>query len=197
MFRAVEAIYRVNKSFLAVRPPVFPLLPPLDANTGRRLQKLNVIGPSPSSPAPLGDLLMAWISTLEPSYNRYASTLQVGFDSLPDVLTNEKLHTILSALNYPGTLPPSDGPLSLDLMFTLPIYRLKYYQILYAKLLKSTQEGRKDHGLLVKACETLEKIVGVMTEGGRRTLEGIVASPVMEKGKGRTSDDSVAGSSTR
>lgn len=41
MFRAVEAVYRIDKQFLA---------------------KLNDIGPNPSSPKALGDLLMRWVS---------------------------------------------------------------------------------------------------------------------------------------
>lgn len=40
MFRAVEAVYRIDKQFLA---------------------KLNDIGPNPSSPKALGDLLMRWV----------------------------------------------------------------------------------------------------------------------------------------
>ena len=57
MFRCVEAVYRGNRAF---------------GNVGRRLmivrlltdllsQKLKEIGPSPSSPKALGDLLMRWV----------------------------------------------------------------------------------------------------------------------------------------
>lgn len=41
MFRAIETVYRIDKTFLA---------------------KLNEIGPNPSSPKALGDLLMRWVS---------------------------------------------------------------------------------------------------------------------------------------
>lgn len=43
MFRAVEAVYRIDKQFLA---------------------KLNDIGPNPSSPKALGDLLMRWVGAI-------------------------------------------------------------------------------------------------------------------------------------
>lgn len=64
MFRNIEAVYRVNRSFLKVCyastslrfwaflkaiAPVFP-------------QSLREIGPNPSSPKALGDLLMRWVS---------------------------------------------------------------------------------------------------------------------------------------
>jgi hypothetical protein len=47
MFRAIESVYRIDKSFLA---------------------KLNEIGPNPSSPKALGDLLMRWVSANNTSY---------------------------------------------------------------------------------------------------------------------------------
>jgi len=49
MFRAIEAVYRIAKQFMG---------------------KLNEIGPKPSSPKALGDLLMRWVSGVAPMFNR-------------------------------------------------------------------------------------------------------------------------------
>lgn len=50
MFRAIEGVYRIAKQFMA---------------------KLNEIGPNPSSPKALGDLLMRWVSVgLMPTMHR-------------------------------------------------------------------------------------------------------------------------------
>ncbi|GAA5925642.1 uncharacterized protein JCM15063_005079 [Sporobolomyces koalae] len=119
MFRAVEAVYRINKILLG---------------------KLNEIGPNPSSPKALGDLLMRWISDIEPAYSRYGSTLLLDFDSYPPVQSNPKLAPILASLPWPGTLPSPDqygvspNQVSLDRLFELPVHRIRYYK----KLLRSS-----------------------------------------------------------
>lgn len=170
MFRAVEAVYRINKSLLGVRSPSSSLRraqPNHDAT-----QKLVEIGPSPSSPKALGDLLMRWITDIEPAYARYATTFLTSFDSFDPVQSNPRLHEILATLSWPGTLPLPLPPLpadvdfplpprapTLDDCFQLPIVRLKYYKKLYSKLLKSTQEGRSDHALLVGANERLDALL--------------------------------------
>ena len=48
---------------------------------------------------------------------------------------------------------------SLDALFLLPYARLRYYRKLYARLLRSTKEGRSDHRLLVVANQRLEGLV--------------------------------------
>ncbi|GAA5908151.1 hypothetical protein JCM6882_005956 [Rhodosporidiobolus microsporus] len=154
MFRAVEAVYRINKTLLG---------------------KLLAIGPSPSSPKALGDLLMRWIPDLEPAYSRYATTLQLDFDRFLPVQSNPNLAPILAQLPYPVSLPPpqtgDEGVVTLDALFALPVHRVKYYQKLYAKLLRSTQEGRSDHALLVAANEKLERLErGMEASKGRSVL---------------------------
>ncbi|GAA5947946.1 hypothetical protein JCM3765_007040 [Sporobolomyces pararoseus] len=158
MFRAVEAVYRINKTLLG---------------------KLNEIGPNPSSPKALGDLLMRWITDIEPAYSRYGSTLLLDFDSYVPVQSNPKLAPILSSLPWPGTLPSPDqyglsspAPVTLDLLFELPVHRIRYYKKLYAKLLRSTQEGRSDHALLVTANEKLAKLEQIADEGRKRSVLG-------------------------
>jgi hypothetical protein len=48
---------------------------------------------------------------------------------------------------------------SLDALFILPFTRLRYYRKLYARLLRSTKEGRSDHRLLVVANQRLDGLV--------------------------------------
>ncbi|GAA5999679.1 hypothetical protein JCM10207_005866 [Rhodosporidiobolus poonsookiae] len=151
MFRSIEAVYRINKALLA---------------------KLLEIGPSPSSPKALGDLLMRWISDIEPAYTRYATTIQLDFDLYTPVQSNPKLGPILASLPFPASLPPPSQPepVTLDRLFSLPLHRIKYYQRLYAKLLRSTQEGRSDHALLVSANEKLARLDALCDEGTQRSV---------------------------
>ncbi|GAA6043479.1 hypothetical protein JCM8097_000730 [Rhodosporidiobolus ruineniae] len=153
MFRAIEAVYRINKTMLG---------------------KLLEIGPSPSSPKALGDLLMRWISDIEPAYTRFATTYQLDYDSYSAVQSNPKLQPILDSLPYPPSLPPSDSSsaVTLDGLFSLPVHRVRYYQKLYAKLLRSTQEGRSDHALLVAANEKLARLEIACEEGKGRSVLG-------------------------
>ncbi|KWU42010.1 hypothetical protein RHOSPDRAFT_21929 [Rhodotorula sp. JG-1b] len=150
MFRAIEAVYRINKALLA---------------------KLLEIGPNPSSPKALGDLLMRWVDDIEPAYTRYATTYALDYDSFEPVQSNPNLAPILAQLDWPASLPPSSQTgVSLDRLFELPLYRVQYYQRLYAKLLRSTQEGRSDHALLVSANEKLAHLESLCEQGKQRSV---------------------------
>nr|KIR86149.1 hypothetical protein I308_03684 [Cryptococcus tetragattii IND107] len=138
MFRSVEAVYRANRGFG---------------------QKLREIGPNPSSPKALGDLLMRWIDDLEPAYHRYASSFLSGFDSYPPVVGNTLLPGILGEISTSSRPTPPLTQWTLDALFILPYTRLRYYRKLYTRLLRSTKEGKSDHKLLVVANERLEKLV--------------------------------------
>lgn len=145
-----------------------------------RTQKLLAIGPNPSSPKALGDLLMRWVDDVEPAYTRYATTYALDYDSFEPVQANPNLAPILADLTWPASLPQpaqpqlGHGRVTLDRLFELPVYRIQYYQRLYAKLLRSTQEGRSDHALLVSANEKLARLESLCEEGKRRS---IVPSP--------------------
>lgn len=143
---------------------------------------------------------MRWITEIEPSYTRYATTFQSDFDTFDAVQNNVALSEILQTLDWPATLSlPSNTALSqtsdisspstsssapalatpsapkptLDTLFTLPHSRAKYYKKLYAKLLKSTQVGRSDHDLLVNANQKLDKLLIRMDDAKLRSvLEG-------------------------
>lgn len=99
------------------------------------------------------------IDDLEPAYHRYATTFMTGFDSYTPVSKNTLLPAILSDIS---TVSPPSPPLSLwslDALFILPYSRLRYYRKLYARLLRSTKEGRSDHKLLVVANQRLDVLV--------------------------------------
>ncbi|WVF70066.1 hypothetical protein IAT40_004853 [Kwoniella sp. CBS 6097] len=138
MFRCVEAVYRANRSFGT---------------------KLKEIGPNPSSPKALGDLLMRWIDDLEPAYHKYTSSFLTGFDSYTPVTRNTLLPGILAEISSSCAPTPPLTRWSLDALFILPYTRLRYYRKLYARLLRSTKEGRSDHKLLVVANQRLETLV--------------------------------------
>lgn len=169
MFRNIEAIYRMNRSFL---------------------KSLKEIGPSPSSPRALGDLLMRWIDDLEVPYARYCENYFIGFDNWSSVQKNTKLPELLaeisSSTNADGTpVVFSDRKRSpseiwtLDCLFALPELRLKYYKKLYSRLLKSTHPGRSDHKLLVGANDKLDEL---LDKSAKKISMGILdRSPVTAK----------------
>ncbi len=149
MFRNIEAIYRANRSFL---------------------KALREIGPNPSSPKALGDLLMKWIDDLEAPYSRFCDTFLADFDAWSTVQSNPRLPKLLDEVSgatdaegkpvvFSDRKRDPNEPWTLDGLFALPHLRLKYYKKLYSRLLKSTQPGRSDHRLLVGANEKLDDLV--------------------------------------
>ena len=172
MFRNIEAIYRANRSFL---------------------KALKEIGPNPSSPKALGDLLMKWIDDLETPYSRFCENYLSDFDAWPAVQSNPRLASLLEEVSgatdsegnpviFSDRKRDPNEPWTLDSLFALPHIRLKYYKKLYSRLLKSTQPGRSDHRLLVGANEKLDELV----DKSKRRL----AISVLEEAVGRESHDS-------
>ncbi|KAF8679876.1 RhoGEF domain [Rhizoctonia solani] len=142
LFRGIEAVYKANKAL----------------NT-----KLKEIGPNPSDPKALGDLLMRWIDDLEPPYTRFINAYAAGFDTWRPVQQNPNLGRILGELSNTLT-PENPQEWTLDKLFALPLQRLKYYKKLYSRLLKTTSPGRSDHRLLVNANETLDRLMATCEE---------------------------------
>jgi len=106
--------------------------------------------------APLAD---PQIDDLEPAYAKYASDFLTGFDSWSAVTKNTILPGILRDITISTPPTPPLVEWSLDALFLLPYTRLRYYRKLYARLLRSTKEGRSDHRLLVVANQRLEGLV--------------------------------------
>ncbi|CAE6506753.1 unnamed protein product [Rhizoctonia solani] len=148
LFRGVEAVYKANRSL----------------NT-----KLKEIGPNPSDPKALGDLLMRWIDDLEPPYTRFIGAYASGFDTWRPVQQNPNLARILGDLANTLT-PENPQEWTLDKLFGLPLQRLKYYKKLYSRLLKTTSPGRSDHRLLVGANETLDRLMATCEERRNRLI---------------------------
>jgi len=82
-----------------------------------------------------------------------------GFDSYPPVSRNPLLPNILVDISASSSPTPPLAQWSLDALFILPYARLRYYRKLYARLLRSTKEGRSDYRLLVVANRRLETLV--------------------------------------
>lgn len=72
---------------------------------------------------------------------------------------NPLLPAILSEISVSNPPTPPLAQWTLDALFLLPFTRLRYYRKLYARLLRSTKEGRSDHRLLVVANQKLESLV--------------------------------------
>jgi len=101
----------------------------------------------------------AQIDDLEPAYAKYATDFLTGFDSWSAVTKNTILPGILQDITISTPPTPPLAQWSLDALFLLPYTRLRYYRKLYARLLRSTKEGRSDHRLLVVANQRLEGLV--------------------------------------
>lgn len=82
-----------------------------------------------------------------------------GFDTWSRVTQNPTLPSILSDISVSTPPTPPLTLWTLDALFLLPFNRLRYYRKLYARLLRSTKEGRSDHRLLVVANQRLEGLV--------------------------------------
>ena len=82
-----------------------------------------------------------------------------GFDSYEPVMRNALLPSILADISSISSPTPPLSTWSLDALFILPYARIRYYRKLYARLLRSTKEGRSDHKLLVIANQRLESLV--------------------------------------
>lgn len=106
---------------------------------------------------------MRWVDDIEPSYTRYSNSFRTDFDTFAPVQSNPLLPGILSSLSTPTTLTAaptsSSSSPTLDVLFSLPLVRLRYYKKLYSKLLKSTQPGRSDHKLLTGANAKLDELL--------------------------------------
>ncbi|KAG8726672.1 hypothetical protein FRC12_023188, partial [Ceratobasidium sp. 428] len=148
VFRGVEAVYKANRALGS---------------------KLKEIGPNPSDPKALGDLLMRWIDDLDPPYTRFINAYASGFDTWRPVQQNPNLARVLGDLsNALTSLPPQEW--TLDKLFGAPEKRLRYYKKLYSRLLKTTSPGRSDHRLLVSANEKLDRLIATCEENRNRLI---------------------------
>ncbi|WFD32151.1 hypothetical protein MSPP1_003196 [Malassezia sp. CBS 17886] len=170
LFRAIELIYRTNNEFL------------------RSLQE---IGPTPSSPKGLGNLLMAWIDKLDEPYTRYCHVYMVDMDRWAPIQYNPDLPRILAAasqelprVDASDPVHPHDtgAPWTMDAFFRLPIARLRFYKKLYSRLLRSTQPGRSDYDLLRTANEKLDALLEL---AHRQESVSVLASNAAEPSSAR------------
>ena len=78
--------------------------------------------------------------------------------------SNPRLATILEQFSATNPPPPDSDLWTLDGLFFLPRMRLKYYQKLYNRLLKNT-----DNRLLIDAVDTLNMLIAI--QDSRQTIQ--------------------------
>lgn len=78
--------------------------------------------------------------------------------------SNPRLAAILEQFSATNPPPSDSGLWTLDALFFLPRMRLKYYQKLYNRLLKNT-----DNRLLIDAVETLNMLIAI--QDSRQTIQ--------------------------
>ena len=92
-------------------------------------------------------------------YVAYCTKYTSGFDGWNPVLTNSRLSVVLrtfSSSNPPPLTSSSEEPVwTLDMLFSLPRDRVKYYYKLYGKLLRNAMRGGSTDKLLTAAVEKL------------------------------------------
>ncbi|KAF8807492.1 hypothetical protein BYT27DRAFT_7138428 [Phlegmacium glaucopus] len=143
MFRSIEGIYKANRGLHT---------------------KLKDISVDPKSAGELGGLLIKWIDDLKKPYETYCTKYCCGFDTWHPVQSNPRLAAILEQFSATNPAPSDSGVWTLDGLFLLPRSRLKYYQKLYNRLLKNT-----DNRLLIGAVETLNLLIATLDS--RNTIQ--------------------------
>ena len=110
------------------------------------------------------------IGDLEGPYNAYCSQYIGSFDSWPPVESNERLQAEL--VTFSENNPPASGSpyWTIDALFLLPRDRIKYYQKLYGRLLKTSAPGKSTDKKLVEGAERLEKLLTIIDERSSVTL---------------------------
>ena len=106
---------------------------------------------------------------MDTPYTNYCSSYLNGFDSWEPVQSNKRLPSILESFSL-SVPPPNASIWTLDLLFSLPRSRIKYYQKLYGRLLKTSAPGKSTDKKLVEGVERLEKLLTIIDERSSVTL---------------------------
>lgn len=61
-----------------------------------------------------------------------------------------------------------EGSTTLDVLFGLPMERVRYYKRLFERLRRNTKEGRQDWEMIMKACRGVEDLERLADEEGER-----------------------------
>ena len=196
MFRSIESIYKANRALLTVsiiftaketRLTRLIAHPEIEGHWHRSFLvedtrgPLNEMGKSLSSAIEVRVVHARYfikIVDLDAPYTKYATNFCSGFDTWEPVQSNERLRTTLAMFSGNNPPPsteehPSQPPLwTLDGLFLVPKYRLKYYHKLYSRLLKSTSPGRSDHKLLSSALDKLDSLLSTLDQNAAVRVDG-------------------------
>ncbi|KAI8149302.1 hypothetical protein BJV82DRAFT_573656 [Fennellomyces sp. T-0311] len=149
----VREIIKVNKRFCAV-------------NTENLQKKLVKIAANPQTIKELGDVLMQWIEDMEVPYANFSRGHIPNLNQRQDIASHPGIQRLLKDLSTTASYE-----ISLESLFNAPVQQLKYYKVLYSRLLESAEPGRADHKLLVKANRRIDTVMLMAQKSsGKSTL---------------------------
>ncbi|KAI9260697.1 hypothetical protein BDA99DRAFT_512893 [Phascolomyces articulosus] len=129
----VQEIIKVNKRFCA---------------------KLVKIAANPQTIKELGDVLMQWIDDMEVPYASFSRGFITNLNQRQDIISQPGIQNLLNDLSTQASYV-----ITLESLFNAPVQQLKYYKVLYSRLLESAEPGRADHKLLVKANRRIDTVM--------------------------------------
>ncbi|KAI9316279.1 hypothetical protein BX666DRAFT_1949065 [Dichotomocladium elegans] len=116
--------------------------------------KLMKIAANPQTIKELGDALMQWIDDMEVPYANFCRSFIADLNSREDVTNNPAIRQLLQNLSSSATYE-----ITLETLFNAPIQQLRYYKMLYGRLLESAEPGRADHKLLLEANQRIDTVM--------------------------------------
>ncbi|KAG0173624.1 hypothetical protein DFQ28_011116 [Apophysomyces sp. BC1034] len=127
--------------------------------------RLVKIAANPQAIRELGDVLMQWVDDMEVPYANFCRRFIVDLNQRRDILSNSSLQYLLDNLSENQSYQ-----ITLESLFNAPIQQLKYYKMLYNRLLESTDPGRADHRLLYKANKRIDTIMLMAQKASSRPV---------------------------
>ncbi|KAF7729464.1 hypothetical protein EC973_004444 [Apophysomyces ossiformis] len=127
--------------------------------------RLVKIAANPQAIRELGDVLMQWVNDMEVPYANFCRSFIVDLNQRKDITSNPSLKHLLDNLSANQSYQ-----LTLESLFNAPIQQLKYYKMLYNRLLDSTDPGRADHRLLYQANKRIDTIMLMAQKAGSRPV---------------------------
>ncbi|CDH49054.1 related to gef1 protein [Lichtheimia corymbifera JMRC:FSU:9682] len=116
--------------------------------------KLTKIAANPQTIKELGDVLMQWVDDMEVPYANFSRGFIANLNQRQDIVDNPAIRKLLQDLSM-----KANYEITLESLFNAPVQQLKYYKMLYGRLLESAEPGRADHKLLLKANQRIDTVM--------------------------------------
>ncbi|KAG2224368.1 hypothetical protein INT45_006768 [Circinella minor] len=116
--------------------------------------KLVKIAANPQTIKELGDVLMHWIDDMEVPYANFSRGYITNLNKRQDIINQPGIQKLLHDISTQASYE-----ITLESLFNAPVQQLKYYKVLYSRLLESAEPGRADHKLLVKANRRIDTVM--------------------------------------